>query len=152
MVKKTQTIAGVTAAMEGEVARPTLELSPDQVGRVILKARQRDAKEAADDLKGDNEIDDQFREILLDSADDPVDEELRTYISDMNIDEQATLITLLWIGRGDYQVADWEHAFATAKREHSMNAVEYLLGTPLLSDHLAEGLSQLGLSYTSATD
>jgi hypothetical protein len=41
---------------------------------------------------------------------------------------------------------DWREALKEARRIHDEKETDYLIGTPLLADHLEEGLSQLGYS------
>jgi hypothetical protein len=88
----------------------------------------------------------------LDAEDDEnMDEDaLRAFIADLNEDEQASLIALAWVGRGDYGAAEWEEARALAKERNIRDTAEYLLGIDMLGDMLEEGLSELGLSLEDA--
>ena len=60
--------------------------------------------------------------------------------------EQVDLVALTWLGRGDGTIEDWTKLRAEAARAHNKRTTGYLLGMPLLSDHLEEGLSQFGRS------
>jgi len=64
----------------------------------------------------------------------------------MNEDEQAELIALTWLGRGDYLIVEWAQAIADAQNRRSVPSSEYLLGIPLLPDFLEEGLAAMGQS------
>ena len=88
----------------------------------------------------------------LDAEDDEnMDEDaLRAFIADLNEDEQASLIALAWVGRGDYSGAEFEEARALAKERNIRDPAEYLLGIDMLGDMLEEGLSELGLSLEDA--
>jgi len=88
----------------------------------------------------------------LDAEDDEnMDEDaLRAFIADLNEDEQASLIALAWIGRGDYGGADWDEARSLAKERNIRDPADYLLGIDMLGDILEEGLSELGLSLEDA--
>ncbi|WP_137126858.1 DUF3775 domain-containing protein [Roseomonas sp. HF4] len=88
----------------------------------------------------------------LDAEDDEnMDEDaLRAFIADLNEDEQASLIALAWIGRGDYTGAEWDEARSLAKERNIRDPAEYLLGIDMLGDMLEEGLSELGLSLEDA--
>jgi hypothetical protein len=55
-------------------------------------------------------------------------------------------VTLAWLGRDDYSATDWPTVREEAARAHNERTVDYLLGMPLLSDFLEEGLSMLGYS------
>ncbi len=84
----------------------------------------------------------------LDAEDDEnMDEDaLRAFIADLNEDEQASLIALAWIGRGDYTGDEFEEARNLARERNMRDPAEYLLGIEMLGDMLEEGLSELGLS------
>lgn len=70
--------------------------------------------------------------------------ELKNAIEDLEPDQQRTLVALMWLGRGDYTVEDWEEALAYANEADGVSTAEYLIATPLLADYLEEGLSQHG--------
>jgi hypothetical protein len=88
----------------------------------------------------------------LDAEDDEnMDEDaLRAFIADLNEDEQASLIALAWVGRGDYAGPDFEEARALAKERNIRDPADYLLGIDMLGDMLEEGLAELGLSLEDA--
>ena len=70
---------------------------------------------------------------------------LRGLIDDLNEEEQATLIALTWIGRGDYAAGEWEEALRLARdRNADGSAAKYLVETEMLGDLLSEGLAALG--------
>jgi hypothetical protein len=126
---------------------PALTISPEQVFFVIVKAREFDVKDAVSEPDpGSNPSDDSELGVLEDHADDPVVEELTTFIGSMSEDEQIDLVALSWLGRGDYTVADWPEVRAEAARAHNKRTASYLLGIPQLGDFLEEGLSLLGYS------
>jgi hypothetical protein len=64
----------------------------------------------------------------------------------MSEDEQIDLVTLAWLGRGDGTLDDWADLRAEAARAHNKRTASYLLGMPLLSNHLKDALAQLGIS------
>ena len=123
----------------------TLGISPEKVCYIIVKARQFEAKDVvADPDSGSNPVDDGMVSVLEDQPDDPVYEELTAFIGALDQDEQIDLIALTWLGRGDASVDEWDDLRTEAARTHAERAVAYLLGLPLLPEHLAEGLSQFG--------
>lgn len=130
-----------------------LEISPSKVAHIIIKAREYEAKVAAwDESKGSGDADEEPQSILEDLGTDATRAELSEFIADLNEDEQADLVALTWIGRGTYSADEFDTAVATAKAEH-VNATEsYLLGTPLLSEYLADGLEKMGVSETAAEE
>ena len=72
--------------------------------------------------------------------------EMRALIDRMNEEEQAALVTLMWIGRGAFEAEEWKEAYATAMREATTPTADYLIGTPHLADHLEAGLDAFGVS------
>lgn len=128
-------------------ALPTLSISTDKVCFVSVKAREFDVKDSAtitDDAS--NASDDGMVEVLEDRGDDPVVWELAGFIGAMTEDEQIDLVTLMWLGRGDGGLQDWNELRAEAARAHNRHTVLYLLRTPLLPDYLEEGLAAFGRS------
>jgi hypothetical protein len=122
-------------------------INPDKVCYIIIKAREFDEKVEPDDPdSGSNPTDDKSVSILEDNADDPTLLELQTVIRDLNVDEQAELVALAWIGRGDYEAGEWNEAVAEARANHTARTAEYLTGTPMLGDLLEEGLAAFDLS------
>lgn len=121
---------------------PSLDLASDKVAFIILKAREFDVKEEdSDPDEGSNPVDDNNADVLEDTADDPVREELVGAIEGLDEDERAELIALAWLGRGTYDLEEWDEAVATARREHRKRGAEYLLSLPLLGDYLEDGLA-----------
>lgn len=78
--------------------------------------------------------------------------ELRGFIDNLNEDEQASLVAVMWIGRDSFDADDLEEAKATARQEATTPTADYLLGTPHLADHLENGLDALGISATDAEE
>jgi hypothetical protein len=128
---------------------PELTISTEQVGYLIEKAREFDAKDEATDVEsGSNASDDRMIDVLEDHADDPVVREIAGFINAMSVDEQIDLVALMWLGRGDGSIEEWDALRAEAARNHNNRTAGYLLGEPLLSDFLAEGLDEFGLTWT----
>jgi uncharacterized protein DUF3775 len=139
-----------TRASRSEVSAEdieTLTISPEKVCFVIIKAREFDAKdEVTEPDPGSNPSDDGNAAILEDHDDDPVVEELTSFVNSLSEDEQIDLVALTWLGRDDYSASDWPAVRAEAASAHNKRTARYLLGTPLLADFLEEGLSVLGRS------
>jgi hypothetical protein len=127
-----------------------LTIPLDTLGFIIEKAREFDAEVPPQDPdEGSNAADDGEAEILFDTADNPAAEELRHVIDDLNVDQQAELLALTWVGRGDFSAGEWRDALAAARDAMTTRESNYLMGTPLLGDYLEEGLAALGLSPES---
>src|SRR5215475_4907303 len=126
---------------------PSLSILPEKVCFFIQKAREFDVKDVVTDPdSASNAADDAMLSVLEDHGDDPTYQELRTFINALTEDEQVDLVALTWLGRGDGEVADWDDLREEAARLHNKRTAQYLLGKPMLADHLQEGLSSLGYS------
>ncbi len=128
----------------------TLEIAPDKVAHVIIKAREYDAKVGTWDAAKSADAEDDPESILEDYANDPTRAELAAFINGLNDDEQVHLVALTWIGRGTFGPDELDEAVATARNEHVGATSRYLLGIPLLADYLEEGLEKLGISVEDA--
>lgn len=119
----------------------TIDISPSKVARIIIRAREIDAKTG----RWDTPADEAEADTILESRpSDATEDELRSYISDLNNDEQAALVAIMWIGRETFSAEEYDEAVETAKAEKTSPTEDYLLGIPLLSDYLTSGLEALG--------
>ena len=131
----------------GTADEPQLNIAIDKVAFVIVKAREFDVQDVETDPdSGSNETDDQMTSVLEAHSDDPTLQELRSFVNALSEEEQTDLVALMWLGRGDGTLEDWIDLRDEAERQHNNRVAAYLLGEPLLADHLEEGLSQFGFS------
>lgn len=151
-MNKSQTAA--TEDRAGPDDGPALSIALDKVCWIIVKTREFDVKSAPSDADpGSNGSDDSMVSVLEDRSDDPVEEELRTFISGLSEDEQIDLVALAWLGRDDGDLTEWasiRNEAARAHADHRAHTARYLLGEPLISDFIEEGLSLFGLACDSA--
>jgi len=125
-----------------------LTIRLEKLAYIVQKAREYDAEvpSESDAEEGSDAADDDERQILLDTPDNPTAQELRDALDGLNIDEREELLALLWLGRGDYDAQSWGEALRQARETRTSTETDYLLGTPLLGDYLEEGVEALGLS------
>jgi len=124
-----------------------LDIAPEKVAHVILKAREYDAKVGPwDDTPENGDAEDDPSTILEDYTNDPTRAELAGFIDRLNYDEQANLVALMWVGRGTYEKEEFDEAVETARAERINATAGYLMGVPLLADYLEEGLEKMGYS------
>jgi hypothetical protein len=129
---------------------PELSVSLDTICFIIAKAREFDVKTAASDPDTDAmDEDDLAAAVLEDRPSDPVYRELVSVISDLSDDGQIDLVALMWLGRSDGGLEEWEEHRRLAAEEHNDVTAAYLCGTPLLGDHLESGLAEFGLDCTA---
>ena len=130
-----------------------LTIGPDTVRNFILKARAIGAELRDDYVDGGEhevELDETAHDthhhdgLAEEEVEDLREEELRELIQDLNEDEAAELIALVWIGRGDYDAADWQEALAEARLRGRKRLASYLMRLPMLAEWLEEGLEAIG--------
>lgn len=122
-----------------------LNLDTELITDILDKIRQFQAKEEVSFPEVTDEMDPLF--VLADYQDDAVYQEAVAIINDLRPAQQATLVALMYLGRGDYTSETWEDAFNFALEELTDHTGEYLLSRPLVTDYIEEGLDKLGISY-----
>jgi len=128
------------------IAMP-IDIAPEKVAHVIIKAREYDAKVGAwNDTPEEGDAEEDPNSILEDFTNDPTRAELAGFIDGLNYDEQANLVALAWVGRGTFEKEEFAEAVETARAEKINKTSAYLLGMPMLGDYLEEGLEKMGFS------
>ncbi len=130
-----------------------LAIDPDTVRMFILKAKAISAgvnDDYADGSEHEVELDAESHDshhhdgLAEEKEEDLTEEELRELIDDLNVDESAELVALAWLGRGDFEVAEWQEGVEQARQRANKRTSSYLLGMPMLADYLEAGLEALG--------
>lgn len=75
---------------------------------------------------------------------EPVRQELVTFIGDLSEDQKVDLVALMWLGRDNATAAEWPTIREEAAQAYNARTSDYLLGSPLASDFLEDGLAVLG--------
>jgi hypothetical protein len=133
---------------QGSGGMPELAISVEKVVFLIEKTREFDVKEGETDPdSGSNGADDNMIDVLEDDGGDPVAREITGFINAMTEDEQVDLVALMRLGRGDGTIEEWDELRREAADGRDRNTASYLLGEPLVSDYLAEGLEEFGLTW-----
>ena len=125
----------------------------DTLCRLILRAREIEAQVPAQDPDNDpdniDDLDDegdQALSVLEDELNSGVEEELRATLDDLADDQLAETLALAWVGRGTYDVSEWDDAFAEAGDVDSESTIEELMDMPLLAAYLDAGLAAFDFS------
>ncbi len=122
--------------------------------RLILRARELEAQvpamdpdEDADNVDDfDDEAEDQALSVLEDEINSGVEEEMRATLDDLADDQLAECLALAWVGRGTFDVSEWDDAFAEASENDPESAIDELMDMPLLAGHLEAGLAAFDYS------
>jgi len=125
----------------------------DMLCRVILRAKELEAQVPASDPDEDSDnVDDYDDEggealsVLEDELNTGVEEELRVALDDLADDQIAQVVALAWVGRGTYDVSEWDDAMVEASDLGSEEGIDELLEMPLLASHLEAGLAAFDYS------
>ncbi|MEX0951924.1 MAG: DUF3775 domain-containing protein [Gammaproteobacteria bacterium] len=122
-----------------------LNLNPDIVCAIIEKCHEFHGQEGVSiPHAGDDYDDDWAMQVLADHADDSTYQELKYLIDDLEPSHQVELVALMWMGRGDFAIDEWQDAIKQAYDSWNSRTAEYLLGSPLVADYLQEALQEMG--------
>jgi len=121
---------------------PELRISTEKVCDFIEAAREVAGKvaPAAGDLTTTG--DDSPLETLEDYPDeDSRREQMEEFIAGLNVDEQTDLLALIFIGRGDFDIAEWAAATREARDRIADRDPDYMIGDAALPEYLGTGLN-----------
>lgn len=129
-----------------------LDVNPDTVCRLMELAREFHAQEAVVIPEEPGSPSDTWPgQMLAAHSDDASLDEFRSIIDDLEPDQQQQVVALLWLGRGDYALEEWQDAMDYAAHAWNETTADYLISHPLLADYLAEGLDLHGYRCDGTT-
>ncbi len=123
-------------------------VNPEIVNFLISRAHQFHAQEGVviPETPG-SPSDDWALQVLADHSDNAGFAEVKSAVNDLEPRQQQTIVALMWLGRGDYSVEEWDAALEEAQRNWTPETATYLMAHPMLADFLQEGLSLLGYEF-----
>src|SRR5437763_9094386 len=68
------------------------------------------------------------------------------FIAGLNVEEQTDLLALIWLGRGDYEIDDWDEALTEAEARIAAKDPDYLIGDAALPEYIGDGLEAFGFT------
>lgn len=126
---------------------PELRISTDKVCDLIEAAREvaglvapttGDRTTTGDDSK------------LVTIEDNPREDgrrgEIVEFINGLNAAEQTDLLALIYLGRGDFDLADWRSAVHEAATRIADRSADFMIGEAALPEYLGAGLDAFGRS------
>ena len=133
-------------AKETKKQMAELSIDPDYLRRLVVKVRSFMGKEETDlPDDGSNPIDDEVPlGALQDEEDDLSREEVVEEIKGLTPRQQAELVALMWLGRGDGEPEEWNELLARAIERREVPTENYLLDHPLLAENWLDGMERLG--------
>lgn len=119
-----------------------MEISANKVLELIEHLRFLDSETGDGDGQGEEEDVELGSGHLYEDIDrDGTENQVRGVIEGLNVDEQADLVALVWIGRGDFEPQQWPAAVRRAHERGRRSTAAYLMGIPNVGDLLEEGLA-----------
>src|SRR5258706_3275907 len=104
---------------------------------IVEKAREFDGEIAPpNEDEASNPLDDEagMTEVLNDTPDNPAEQELTGALASLNEDEKTELLALLWLGRGDFDVTEWQDALREAAPATDERKSRAIKAGPMISD------------------
>lgn len=122
-----------------------LDVNIDNVCRLIELAREFHAQDGVIISDEPTDPGDDWQvEILAAHSSDAYLAEFRSVINDLEPRQQQEVVGLLWTGRGDFDLEEWEDVLSQAADAWNERTAEYLLAHPMLAEYLTEGLDLHG--------
>ncbi|HVV67460.1 MAG TPA: DUF3775 domain-containing protein [Gammaproteobacteria bacterium] len=125
-----------------------LSINPDIVCQLITKAHEFHAQEGVVIPEDSSEaaIENDPLQVLAAHGSDLTSIEILDTINNLEPDQQVSLLAIMYLGRGDYSLEEWDAALSEARNNWSPNLAKHLLSNPNIADFLSEGLTLLGYS------
>jgi hypothetical protein len=90
-------------------------INTDKVCFIVVKARELESEDEGVQADASNATDDGFVSVLTEEAFSTVRNEVASFIDAMDVDEQAELVALMWVGRGEFSAEEWKEAVTQAR-------------------------------------
>ena len=71
-------------------------------------------------------------------------QEMSDFITGVNIDEQVDLLALILVGRGDFEIAEWNAAVREARARIARRDADFMIGDAALPEYLGTALDAFG--------
>ena len=125
-----------------------LDTNPLTICRLIELAREIHEQQSLETLASTDDLPDEDDEEPRHQPDldcgDSLLREFAAIIDDLEPDQQQQLVALLWLGRGDFTLDEWNADLKQAQQAWNENTADYLIRHPQLADFLSEGLDLFG--------
>ena len=124
---------------------PELRMDPEKVCAFIETAREVAGKVASTSGDRTTTGDDSKLETIVDEPGQDLyegDERRRQmveFVAGLNVEGQTDLLALIWLGRGDYDIAEWGDALEEAEARIAARDPDYMIGDASLPEYLGTG-------------
>jgi hypothetical protein len=125
---------------------PELRINPDKVCQLMEAGRELAGRVAPTTGDKTTNGDDSPTAFIEQRDDDPTRLEIVEAIAGMNVEEQIELLALLYLGRGDFGIDEWDDALQEARERIEMGDVDFMIGDEAFPDYLGDALDAFGKS------
>ena len=126
---------------------PELRINPDKVCQFLAAGRELAGRVPATTGDRTTTGDDSPLTFMEDFGEaDPRGTEMAELVSGLNIEEQVDLLALIYLGRGDFTLDEWEAARNEAMDRIAARDADFLIGDVALPEYLGTALDAFGKS------
>lgn len=116
-------------------------VNTDRVNRLIELANEFHSDQSVQFRDEPIALDENWQaKVLEPHAENPILSEFRSAVDELNPDEQQQIVAMMWVGRGDYEMDEWDEALEYAGEAWTPDTADYLIAHPMLGEHLASGV------------
>jgi hypothetical protein len=122
---------------------PELGINPEKVCALVEAARElaglvpSTADTPATDTGDDSPLANMVEPV---EGADPRRREVVSFIAGLDAEEQVNLLALILLGRGDYDISEWEDALIAARDAIDDRSADFMVGEAALPAYLLDGL------------
>lgn len=116
-------------------------LSQETALEVVSLAETLNPPEEGPKVVSSRQLADAFMEEL--AHPNPARRQLRELINGLSSTEQAELMAMMWLGRGDFEPEDWEEMVRKALSDLG-DAADYMIGKGPVAKYLKQGMALRG--------
>lgn len=126
---------------------PELRINPDKVCQIIEAGRELAGRVAPTTGDKTTNGDDSPLAFIEERDDDPTRQQIVQMIAGLNVDEQLDLLALIYLGRGDFDLDEWDDALEEARERLKDGAgPDFMIGNEGLPAFLEQALDAFGKS------
>jgi hypothetical protein len=126
---------------------PELRINSDKVCDFIEAARELSGKVPETSGDGTTSGDDSPYHLSLEQVkDDPTRQQMVEFVAGLNVEEQVDLLALIYLGRGDYSLEEWDDVLDAARDRIDSKDADFMIGDRALPGYLEDGLEAFGRS------
>jgi hypothetical protein len=123
-----------------------LKISTAKIARAIARAREHGDVAGSWEQRIQQSFHEDLGDAILDTFEgDTTRGRLAEFIATLTKDEKISLLAIALIGRNSFAPENLDAAVEAARSEAIFTEDSYLIGIPLLSEYLREGMEKLGL-------